>query len=315
MIDLQVFCDGLFREPKITFSRLVVFANDNANNMENNDPTHIYTDAIAATRSAALNLDSLTTKKTIDVGSRMGGTSAKDQARRNIEIYVANHIGWARALFGGKTDPRFVATFPQGMKAFYGKQNDIFENNLDALIEKSHVYVSVLGVDFETNLNTLKAAYASADTTQGTQKTDVRTDIVTEQMAADVLSDQLTDNVLLIAHNNRRSTTAITLYFNVALLFPIKRKEIKKGKPSANTEVDICKIEYTAGKVVHILNNGATRLVFGMKLNNQKVGNTVTVEPGQTVKHPFSFFFTNGTSLYVINTGNTEGMFKMDIVM
>jgi hypothetical protein len=315
MIDLQVFFDGLFQDPKITHPRLCKFAMDNVHNMSNNNPGNIYDDAITATTAAATNLDSFTVQKIADLGSRKGGTTAKDHRRRDIEIYVANRIGWTRALFGGKDDPRFVDTFPQGMKAFYSTTDAIFEDNVTSLIKKAHLYTTELGPVFETDLIALKANYVSAGTTQALQKTAVRSDIVTEQMAADVLSDQLTDNVLLIARHNRRSTTAVSLYFNTTLLFAPKTKEIKKGKLTGSSESEICKIEYAEGKHIHILNTGATRLTFGMKLNDQKVGNIVSLESCQKSDEPMSYYFGNGTSLYVINNGTTEGMFRMEIVM
>jgi hypothetical protein len=315
MIDLQVYFDGLFQDPKITHPRLVVFAVDNVHNMDNNNPGHIYDDAITATTAAAANLESFTTQKIADLGSRKGGTTAKKLRRRDVEVYIGNRIGWVRALLGGKNDPRFVDTFPQAMKAFYHTADIVFEENLTSLIKKAHFYITELGADFETDLIALKAAYVNAETAQGVKKTAVRSDIVTEQMAADVLSDQLTDNVLLIARHNRRSTTAAGLYFNVALLYPPKTKEIKKGKPAANSEVEICNIVYAAGKYLHIINLGATILVFGMKLNGQKVGNTVTLAPNQKSAEAMSYYFSNGTSLYVINHGNSEGMFRMEIVM
>ena len=315
MIDLQTFFDGLFLDTKITHPRLVLFAFDNVANMTNNNPGGIYTDAIEATNAAAENLDSICAQKAGTKGTRKGGTTAKDLARRDAEIYIANHTGWARALFGGKNDPRYVATFPQGMKAFYNVPDPVFDDNLKALIEKANTYKAILGDAFETDLTLLLNNFKTAGETHTTQTADVRTIIVTEQMAADVLSDQLTDNLLLIARNNRRSKTAAKLYFNVDLLYPHKLKEIKKGTPAANSETEICPIEYTEDKRTHILNNGAARLTFGMKLNGLKVGKTIALDPGQKANEPFSFYFSNGTSLYVVNNENIEGMFRLEIIL
>ena len=313
-IDLQILFDGFFIDPKITHSRLSVFAKDAIFNMIHNNPGGIYDDSIDSTQAAIDNLDSIMSSKTGDKGSRKGETSARNIARRNIEIYCANRIGWARTLFGGKKDARFIATFPKLTRAFYNVPAPKFEDNIEALIGKAHLYSSVLGTDFETDLTTLFNAYSNADASQGTFNTAVRTDIVNEKMDADVLSDQLSDNALLIARNNRKSQTAAKLYFNVDLLYPHTKKEIHKGKPAAHSETEVCPIKYSEGKSVHIYNTGACRLSFGMKLNGIKVGETTTLEHGEKSSQKFDFYFTNGTSIYVENDTDIDGMYQLNIV-
>ncbi len=314
MINLQVFFDGLFLDLAITYLRLSIFTRDVLLNLTNNNPGGIYTDSINATQSANNNLESIMLAKTSDLGTRAGGVSAKNIARRNLEIYCANHIGWARALFGGKDDPRFIATFPKLTKAFYNVAGPVFEVNIEALISKALLYSSVLGPEFESDLTELYAAYTSADEALGSSKSAVRTDIVTEQMAAEVLSDQLTDVVLLVARNNRKSQTAAKLYFNLDLLYPHTGKEIHKGKIAAHAEAEVCPIDYSHGKRTHIYITGATRLTFGMKLNGVKVGETISLDHGESGNEPFSFYFTNGTSIYVINDTAIEGMYQLDII-
>jgi len=313
MVNLQIFFDGLFLDYRITYPRLVNFAQDHSSSMSNNNPGHIYDDAITATNAAALNLETLISVKSGAKGARKGGTEAKNIARVNAEVYIGNKIGWCRSLFGGKKDPRFIETFPQLMNAFYPVSDQIFEENLTTLISKAHLYASVLGPEFEDDLTALKEDYVNSITKHEDQNTEVRTDIVTVQMAADVLSDQLTDNVLLVARHNRRSLTAAILYFNVALLYPAKRKEFYKRTIPAKTEADICNIIYEPGKIIVITNTGAVKLTFGMKLAGDKVGQTVTLEHGENSVQRFYYYFTNGTSLYVINDETTKGMFRLDI--
>ena len=315
MLDLQRFFDGLFLEKAITHLRLVDFARDNVRNMSivANNPGGIYDDLITATTAAADNLAILSTTKTTDKGSRKGGTSAKDLARTNLEVYVANRYGWARALFGGKNDPRFIATFPSTLRVLiYAPGDDQFEQNILALIAKAHTYATDLP-GFEAALISLNNIFTSADTTHGSQTSAVRNDIVTLETAAEALSDQLTDNVLEIAHNNRHSTTAKYTYFNETLLYPQHRLERKKGEPAKNSETDI-PIEYFAGKIAKFHNTGAVSLTIGMKLRGVKVGSSFTVEHGHTIRERFDDFFTNGDNLYILNENDTPGIYQLDII-
>lgn len=313
MIDLQNFFDGLFLEKAITYSRLVNYAQDNAASMTNNNPGLIYDDAILATNAAAANLETMIVGKTGDKGARQGGTASKNIARTNAEVYVANNIGWARSLFGGKNDPRFIETFPQLMKSFYPVTDQVFEENLVTLTSKANTYIVVLGVDFFNTLTTLVGDLQDSTSAHSSQTVKVRGDIVTVQMAADVLSDQLTDNVLLVARHNRRSQTASKLYFNTTLLYPVKQREYYDRTIEPHTEDDICPITYAADKIVEFINKGAVKLTFGMKLAGDKVGATIELLPGQEVSKPYSFFFTNGSTFYVINSEGTKGMFHLEI--
>ena len=313
MIDLQRYFEGLFLETIIIFSRLIAFARDNANNMENNNPGGIYDDSVVATRECATNLEIISSQKLTDKGTKVGGTDAKDLARANLTVYIANQIGWCRSLFGGKNDVRFKATFPNLMKSFYNKSDVVFKESVDALIAKAHTYSSVLGADFESKLTAFLLVYTNASTAHGTQMSDVKTDVITEQMAADALSDQLTDNLLLIARNNRRSKTAATLYFTVSLLYPAKRKKIYKGTVAAHGIKDLCDIEYTASKHAKFKNKGSTRLILGMKLNNEKVGELLIIEPSTEVDVEFSYFYSNGDCFYVVNDGEVEGIYQLTI--
>ncbi len=315
MINLQNFFDGLFINKNITHTRLVAFALDNVRNMSipANNPGGIYDDEISATQAAADNLSTFLTTKTGDKGSRKGGTSAKDLARTNVEVYVANRKGWARALLGGKTDPRFIATFPAPLSAMiYNPSDDVFDTNIQALIAKAHLYATQLP-GFETDLTTLYNTFHTADNTHGSQTSAVRTDIVTVDTAAEALDDQLTDNVLMIAHNNRRSQTAAYVYFNVTLLYPEHRLERKKGEPAGRSTTDI-PIDYFAGKRTHFHNKGATTLKIGMKLQGLPVGTIFTVAPDGRINKEFSEYFSNGDNLYIVNEDNVPGMYQLDIV-
>lgn len=315
MIDLEIFFIGLFLGIDITHARLIVFGLDNRARMVLNNPDGIYDDAIEATEVAANNLNAIIHLKKSDKGTRIGATSNKGIARTNIEVYIGNKIGVARDKFGGRNDPRFKATFPDKMKGFYKVQETDFSTNVAVLIAKAHQYTLVLGPEIETNLTILYNIYTQASSTQMDDNAKLGADIVNEQMAADVLSDQLTDNVLMIAHNNRRSATAAQLYFDTNLLYPKQQKQIKKGTPAPNTETEVCEIVYSPGKITHIFNKGIAALIFGMKLNGDKVGETVTVAPGAKVSVPYSYYFFNGTSFYVKNGSDSNGIYQFTITM
>jgi len=253
-------------------------------------------------------------RKTGDKGTQIGGTRARNIARGLIEIYVANHIGWARNLFNGKDDPRFIATFPFLMKSFYRTSDYTFGINVLALISKANKYASVLGTDFEDELTILNTDYQAAVTAHGSQMSWVHTDIVTTQMAAEVLAEQLTNNMFLIALNNRKSKTAAQLYFNTNLLYPSKRKAKIKGHVAAHTEQEICEIEYSHGKFAYIFNTGPKPLTFGIKYKGQKVGETITLKSTEKSKKPFGFFYTVGTSFYVLNESDMQGTYRFNVV-
>jgi len=312
--DLQKMFDGIFYDKNITHERLINCAADHEIRMINNNPGDIYHDSIDAIHASRLNLDSFRKKKFLDKGARKGGTSAKDDCRGLIEVYIANNIGYCRSKFGGKDNFRYIATFPQGMKSFYRASAKNFETSVENLISNAHTYVAVLGNTFESELNALYHNYTLADATHGTQMVVYSNDIVTEQMAADVLADQMMDDALLIARNNRRSTTAAQVYFNTALLFPKKGTEIYEGNVPAQSRQEVCDIVYSAGKHTHIHINGAVALTFGMELNGMRVGKLFTGEPDDRLDIAFSDYFTNGTKIYVLNETDIEGMYRMEIV-
>ncbi len=314
MIDLQIFFIGLFLGIDITHARLVVFALDNKARMVLNNPEGIYDDAIAATETAANNLLTLLQLKKTDKSTRIGATSNKGVARTNLEVYIGNKIGVVRDKFGGKNDPRFKATFPDKMKGFYNKIETDFDINVAALIAKAHQYSSVIGADIETNLTSLYHIYTTASATQMDDNVKWSADIVNEQMAADVLSDQLTDNVLMIAHNNRRSTTAAKLYFDTTLLYPQQQKQIFRRTIAANTEMEICPFEYHASKRTKVFVKGVATLTFGMKLYGIKIGETLTLATGGKADVAFDFYYHNGTSFYVKNSSDNEGVFQFTIM-
>jgi len=314
MENLNVFFDSIFNKERITHERMYTFAIDHISRMQTNNPGDIYNIQIGLTQTAADKLKSKITKQTGDTGTRIGGTSAKDGKRAAIEFYVGNQIGVARGAFGGKADPRFIETFPELMNAVYGVTDVTFDTNIAALITKAHKYVAVLGSDFEDTLTTMYAEYTTADSSHVTETTAVSTDKTTEAEAALALSDQMTDNAADIGKNNRRSTTAQALYFNVSLLEGAQTKQVKKGTPEAHTDKDICEIEYAGSKHTKIQNKGAVKLIFGMKLLNVKVGREFTVLPNETINPSFLDYFTNGDTLYVINPEDSIGMYQMDII-
>jgi hypothetical protein len=314
MESLNNFFGSIFNIRTITHERLYTFAIDHISRMQTNNPGDIYNVQIGLTQTAADKLKSKMTKQTGDTGTREGGTSAKDGKRAAIEFYVGNQIGVARGLFGGKADPRFIETYPELMNAVYGVTDVTFNTNIAALITKAHKYVAVLGSDFEDKLTTMYGEYTTADDSHVTETTAVSTDKTNEAEAALELSDQMTDNAADIGKNNRRSTTAQALYFNVTLLEGAQTKQIKKGTPEAHTDKDICPIEYAGGKHTKIQNKGAVKLIFGMKLLDVKVGTTFEVLPGKEVNPAFSDYFSNGDALYVVNPEDSIGMFQLDIV-
>jgi len=311
---IQSVFDGFLNDPQITHGRLIFFGRDHRIRMFNNNPGGIYTDSIAATDSVLDNLDSIMGQKIIDKGTRKGGTSAKDDCRVLIEVYVADNIGFCRSKFGGKTNSRFIATFPQLMKSFYRTATIAFEKNVEALISKATTYESVLGAGFKNDLIALYHNYTVAGDTHDSQMVAFSNDIVTEQMAANVVADQIMDNLLLIARNNRGSKTAAKIYFNTTLLYPKKGTEIFEGKVPAQSRQDVCDIVYSPGKHTHIYITGAAALTFGMELDGLKVGNLFTGNPGDKLIEAFTDYFINGTKIYVLNESDVEGMYRMEIV-
>lgn len=314
MINLQNIFDGFFSEERITHERLHNFAIDNVKRMTINNPGGIYARNILDTQGKADTLKGKITGKSTDSGTKIGATSAKDWQRDAIEKYIAVQMPGAIAAFGGKNQPGFQATYPNLMNSFYNVSKADFATNTEALIAKAGTYVAVLGVPFKTTITNMYALYEAADDTQVADVAAVGSDIVYEDLAAQALADQLSDNVGDIARNNRRSTTALSLYFTEKLLFPAQIKQIKKGKPAANSTTDICKIEYTAGKRTHIHNKGATKLIFGMKLLGVKVGAVIGLLPDEKANEAFSYYFSNGDTLYVENPDSTEGLFQMEII-
>ncbi len=314
MKNLQDYFDANFENVKITNTRLLTFADNNILNMTNNNPASIYDTNISNTQNRVEILRKMINTKTSDIGTRMGGTSEKDTARAAIEKYVANYIGTARGSFGGKDTKGYIETFPNGMDSFYRVTKEDFSINVNTLVGKAGKYVGVLGIPFQTAITNLYASYTTSSEEQKVDATSVDTDIVNENTAAQNLGDALTDNLYDIAKNNKRSTTAVGLYFNVSLLFPEKHKEIKKGTPAAGADVVICPIVYSPGKRINIHNKGASTLIFGMMLKGIKVGEFVTLAPNEESKEAFDFYFSNGDELYVMNTGAIAGIFQLYII-
>jgi len=314
MVDLQKIIDGFFRDESITHERLYNCGMDHIQKMTNNNPGGIYDDNITNTETATTNLQAAMTKTTGDTGTRIGGTSAKDAQRKAIEDYLAIQILNAVVVFGGKTAAKYIETYPNNMDSFYKVSKELFATNVEALITKAIKFETALGTPFKTTLTTMYGTYSTADDTQVDASADVSTDITDENTAATALADQLTDNLFDISRNNRRSTTALATYFTLSLLEPQHRKQIKKGNPGKHSETEVCTIEYSAGKRTHIHNTGAAKLTFGMKLGVLKVGATITLLPGEKANEPFSFYFTNGDSLYVVNDEDVAGMYQLDIV-
>jgi len=314
MIDLQKIIDGFFIEKDITHERLYNFSIDNIQKMVNNNAGGIYDDNIANTKAAAENFQTAMSKTTGDTGTRIGGTTAKDLQRTAIEEYLAIQILNAAVVFNGKKTANYMETYPNGMDSFYSVSKETFATNVEALIKKANKFETILGTTFKTTITAMYSTYSTADDNQVDATADVSDDIKDENTAAIALADQLTDNLFDIARNNRRSTTAITTFFTLSLLYPQHRKQIKKGKPEKHSETEVCTIEYSAGKRTHIHNTGAAKLTFGMKLGGLKVGATITLLPDEKANEPFSFYFTNGDSLYVVNNEDVPGMYQLDIV-
>ena len=314
MIAPQKIIDGLFQDRDIIAERLYNFAVDSTSKFENNNPDGIYDDNISNSQTAAANLHSARTQKTGDIGTRIGGTTAKDNARTSIEKYLAIQILAAAVAFGGKQTPNFKETYPNGMESFYKVSKENFSINVEVLIVKALKFVDILGIPFKTTITSMFDTYSNANDTQLEAVSDVSTDITLEKAAALVLADQLTDNLCDVGHYNRRSKTALDTYFDFSLLYPAKQKEIHKGKPASHTETEVCGIEYSDGKRTHIHNQGAAILIFGMKLNGVKVGETFTLLPDQKANLAFKDYFSNGTSIYVINNTEIAGMFQLDII-
>ncbi len=314
MKNLQEYFNAHFEDKNITNVRLLTFADNNILNMTNNNPASIYDTNISNTQSGVDILRKMINAKSSDTGTRMGGTSEKDTARVAIEKCIAEFIGTARGNFGGKDTKGYIETFPNGMNSFYRVNKEDFSINVNTLVGKAGKYVGVLGIPFQTNITDLYATYTTASDEQKVDTSNVDTDLVNENTAAQNLGVALTDNLFDIAKNNKRSTTAVGLYFNTSLLFPEKHKEIKKGTPAAGADVVICPIVYSPGKRINIQNKGASILIFGMMLKGIKVGEFVTLAPNEESKEAFDFYFSNGDELYVMNTGAIAGIFQLDIV-
>ena len=314
MIDLQRIFDGFYNDASITPDRLHTYAIDNIKRMTINNPGGVYDQNIIDTQKAADASKASKVTKTSDTGTREGGTSEKDKQRDAIEKYLAIQIQTAVGAFGGKSQTGFIATYPNLMNSFYGATAADFDTNVQALIVKAGTYVAVLGVPFQDAITKMYKDYGIADDTHTTDTATVGSDIIYEQLTTQALADQLTDNVCDVAHNNRRSTTAMGLYFTEKLLFPVQTKQIKKGTPAAHSET-LIPIVYSAGKRVKAHNKGATVLTIGMMLEGVKVGETITLAPNGEADKAFSYFFTNGDNLYVINEDAVNaGMYVIEII-
>ncbi len=314
MIDGQKIIDGFFYEKAIIHERLLACAIDNINRMTNMNAGHEYDDNIANTSTAVDNLKAAMLQAKVDVGTRIGGTSAKDDSRAAIEKYISLQILAAAVAFEGKTTPSYKETFPNGMDSFYKVSKDTFATNVEALTKKAAKFVDVLGVPFKTAITSMFASYSSANDLLSEAKAHVGTDKTHENAMALVLADQLTDNLCDVGHYNRRSKTALANFFNMSLLYPQHRTLIFKDKPVAHSETEVCEIEYSAGKRLHIHNTGSCPLTFGFKLNGIKVGETTTLQNDEKSNEPFEYYFTNGTTIYVLNSEDVPGMFTLEIV-
>ena len=314
MIDFQKISDGFFNDEKITPDRLHTYAIDNIKRMKINNPGNVYDTNIIETQKKADALKASKVTKTSDTGTREGGTSAKDDERDLIIKYLAIEIPTAVGAFGGKDKAGFIATFPNLMNSFYNATAADFATNVEALIIKADTYETVLGTPFKDTITSMYDSYSKADDTHTTDTATVGSDIIYEVLTKQALADQLTDNVCDVAHNNRRSTTAMTLYFTEKLLFGVQTKEIKRGKPAPHSET-LIPIVYSSGKRVHAFNKGAAVLTIGMMLEGAKVGETITLAPNGEAKEPFNFFFTNADNLYVINEDAVNaGIYYIEIV-
>ncbi|MEI8204691.1 MAG: hypothetical protein WCH34_16855, partial [Bacteroidota bacterium] len=301
MIDLQKIIDGLFYDEAITNERLLACGIDNISRMTNNNAGNEYDDNITNTTTACDELKAAMVLTKSDTGTRKGGRTAKDNARTAIEKYLALQILAAAVAFQGKKTQGYEETFPNGMDSFYSVSKETFALNVETLINKATKYVAVLGVPFKNTLTSMFATYTTANDNLIDAKTDVGDDRTDEDEKALTLADQLTDNLCLVGHYNRRSKTALAEFFDLSLLYPQHRTKIFKGNPAAHSETEVCEIEYSAGKRVHIHNTGIGPLTFGFKLNGIKVGEITTLKNDEKSNESFEHYFTNGTSIYVLN--------------
>ena len=94
----------------------------------------------------------------------------------------------------------------------------------------------------------------------------------------------------------------------------LKGKEIHKGKIAAHGTAEVCPIEYIDTRFVEFAVTGPRSLSFGMKYEDQKVGEMITVTSGKKAKQQMGFFYTVGTSIYVVNNSELKSAYTVKII-
>ena len=313
MINLEILFKDLFDGEKITNERLGTFGFDHLAKLTANNPGSVFNSLITATQTKLVAFSNAYQLKGSNIGDQKGSTNVKNDARKAFTQYIREQEGGIRTKFG-KTSAAYMQFFPDGLSAFNKATDSGYYVLVNNIVARANQYIADLGVPFRDAVVALATAYGDAELAQNNEKGDVsnaRDGLLTERSD---LTLQLTTNVLTIALQFLGQPEKERIYFNTSLLFAQHRKHIYKGEPGANATVTVTKIVYEAGKLVKMVNKGATELTFQMYLQGNAIGDSFTVAAGGKDEKKMSDFFTNADALKVTNNGNLVGQYVVELI-
>lgn len=313
MRNLEILFSDLFGDSRITNPRLETYTLDHVARIVANNPGGVFGTLITDTNSALEAFGQAYNLKGGNVGDRKASTVAKNTARKNFTNFIRQQEGTIRGKFGENSTP-YIQFFPNGLSPFNDATDIGYMGLLNNIKARATQYVADLGAPFETQVDTLAAAYMGAEANQTTEKGDVSNarDVLTTERTD--LTRQLTINALTIALHFPLDTDKRSVYFDTSLLFAQKRTRIHKGEPAAGVTVKVTKITYEAGKFVKMQNKGATGLTFQMYLLGNPVGNSFSIAAGNELEKKMSDFFSNADELKVTNTGTVTGKYVVKLI-
>ena len=311
MKDLSELFEDFFNDLKITNDRMVTYAEDQETRLTDNNPANVYDDIIADTNTKAVALKDILVSRTSDTNTRIGSTTSKDEAKKDLIDYISRKEGLVKSTFG-KGSAQYKEFFPQGLTGIRKATEEQFDTMTRVITEKAEKYETQLGSTFKSEVTALFNTWHTAYTTQNEDSVSADNAGTEEAEEATTLRLQLTKNALFIAYNNVGDPEAFDTYFDMNKLFAQKRTHIYKGEAPAGSTTQVHELEYSAGKNLHMKNKGAVALSFQMWLNGSPVGDAFTVQPGEVVKKSYSDFFGVGDSLHVTNDSATvEGLYEV----
>lgn len=305
----DLFTD-IFELKKITNGRLTTFANVHLMSLVKNNPGGAFDALIPATQNALNALRQSGQGKFGTVGDRKAMTKEKKKARVAFNKFIRQKEGLVRGKFGERSEA-YIQFFPQGLTAYDRATDMEYQLLLKNIVERATQYEADLGVDFKTEATNLSKDYVDAGNEQRKTKGKLSgfIDEISKERAE--LTKQLTFNALFIAATFLLQPEKTKVYFHTSLLFPQHRKHRHKGKPAPGSTGLVCKIVFEHGKYVWMKNKGAAVLTFQMFQNNEPVGNSFTVGPGEELRKRMDEFATNADELRVTNLSESVGMYQV----